>query len=97
MRQTWYIIVCRKIKRITQMRTITTNEALAYLGEQTGLGHPFGKQRLNKFQQQGRISPHTRGGGDKGHQNTYTVDSLDALIATIKTQHRHRGKGQKPS
>lgn len=67
--------------------TLTTREALAYLAQKTGKpGGPYHKKHLNLWQRQGRIAPHIQ--GTMGRQNTYTIESLDVLAATIKVEYR---------
>jgi len=69
--------------------TLTTNEALAYLARKTDKpGGPYHKKHLNLWQRQGRIAPYTQ--GTRGQQNTYTIESLDTLAASIQIKHRHK-------
>lgn len=67
------------------MRTLTTTEALVYIQVQTERETAIHKKQLNRWQRYGWITRHTA--GVDGRQNTYTVESLDALCDKINDRH----------
>lgn len=60
-------------------KTLTTTEAREYIRQRRGLAILPSKPTINMYQQLGYLTPYTRGGTNKGLQNTYLVSDLDAL------------------
>lgn len=71
------------------METLTTPQALLYIGE--AIGRKVHQPELPRWRRIGWVERYTA--GYDGKSNTYTVDALDALCEKINTRYRQKRNG----